>query len=440
MSQTSFFALLANAWAVPPADAVAEVARRATPAVVYIEVEKRSRLAPALQQLVIDYDLPEPPETEQRRLTTGSGVIISAEGRVLTNDHVVEGAIELYLVLQDQRRLPAHIVGSDPRTDIAVLQIDGGGPFSWLPLGDSSQMTVGSVVVAIGNPFDFQSTVTAGIVSAVGRRGLSTREIQDYIQTDAAVNPGSSGGPLLNLASEVIGLNTAIYAPGTEQNIGISFAIPSNMLERIRSQIETQGRVHHPWYGISLSSVDEVDGDPTRRGAEVIRVVPASPAERAAVRRGDVIMSAGGEPTPTKESARSRLLATEIGQPLTIRVRRDDNEIDLVLVSSVAGTSAPPPHLPADATGWAGMLLTEATDELRAHFGLSPTRGVLIATIQPDSPASRMGLRPGDVLIEIAGRSVLSLDAITEQLQEGGRHVVTVTRAGRELRAILPSP
>ena len=230
--------------------AVADVAAKGRAAVVHVQVEKGPAMAPALIELLRENGVNGPAGAQVMREATGSGFIVSRDGRVWTNHHVVEGALSIHVVLDDQRRFAATMVGSDPRTDLAVLQIDGKGPFDTVPIGDSSAVRVGDLVLAVGNPFDFQSSVSLGVVSATGRRGLSDREIQDYIQTDAAVNPGNSGGPLLDLDGRVIGINTAIYSPGVEQNSGVSFAIPIDMAARIVADLEagrpvSRARVGH---------------------------------------------------------------------------------------------------------------------------------------------------------------------------------------------------
>lgn len=418
-----------------------EVAERALPAVVHVQVERGPKVAPALDDLLAHYDLPGLKRPGPRTRSTGSGVIVHPDGRVLTNHHVVQGAVSIQLVFEDQRRLPADVVAADPRTDIAVLQLRDPGPYPWLPLGKSRALRVGELVVAVGSPFDFQSTVTVGVVSATGRRNLSPQEIQDYIQTDAAVNPGNSGGPLLNLSGEVVGLNTAIYSPAIEQNSGISFAIPASMLERITDDLDERGTVRRPWVGLFARSVEEVDGDPSRTGAEVMRVVADSPAERAGVRRGDIIVRVEGDPVTSAEDLIGRVLAEEVGVPLVFDLARD-------------GIIAPYELLPIDAQDagvgleqisaptleWAGLLLAEPTDALRAHFGVADTTGLIAARVEPGSAAARLGFTAGDVVLQVGEKPVATLEEVRARPASTGHTAVKLQRGGHKIWTVLPSP
>lgn len=255
---------------------LAAVAAKARPAVVSLQVNRSRRLAPEIHELLLDFEIYPESSALPVQGATGSGVIVSRGGQVLTNFHVVQGAQRVTVVRANGERLGAKVVGMDPRTDLAVLQIIEPGVYPTLPLGDSSKLRVGHVVMAIGNPFDFALSTTMGIVSAMGRRGLSEGEIQDFIQTDAAVNPGNSGGPLVNLKGEIIGINTAIFSVGREQNSGISFAIPSNMVKRIREDLKVLGRVRRARLGIVTQSVsDEADDS----GVEVTWVLPFGPGQ-----------------------------------------------------------------------------------------------------------------------------------------------------------------
>jgi len=414
---------------------VSEVARRAVEAVVHIEVDKAPRRASALLELEERFELDSSDEGGGRQ-ATGSGVIVSPGGRVLTNHHVIEGASSITVVMADQRYLPALVVGSDPRTDIALLQIDLDGEYAWLPLGSSAEVEIGELVIAVGSPFDFRSTVTAGVVSAKGRRGFSPREIHDFIQTDAAVNPGNSGGPLLNADGEVIGLITAIYSPGAEQNSGVSFAIPAHMLERVVREIETGGAVRRSWLGISAKTVEEVDGDPTRHGAEVQRVMPGSPAEAAGLRRGDVVVSVDGVPIATAEALHGLVLAREVGTPLVVGISRDDQRLELQASCAERGHGQAM-ELPEQIVRWAGMTLVDSLDEVRAWFGLTASTGVVVAQVKPGSEAARLGVQEGDRLVAMGADQVQDLEALRPLLESEGAAVVLLDRHGQQLRTVL---
>lgn len=440
--------LLALLLALAPASAAAGsrlsadlvgVAEDALPAVVHVRVERGPKVAPALEEVLSRYELPSLHTEAASIHASGSGVIVHPDGRVLTNHHVIQGARSIQLIFEDQRRLPADVVASDPRTDIAVLQIRDPGPYPWLPLGRSRALQVGEIVVAMGSPFDFQSTVTVGVVSATGRRNLSPQEIQDYIQTDAAVNPGNSGGPLLNLSGEIVGLNTAIYSPAIDQNSGISFAIPAAMLERISTDLMELGEVRRPWVGLYTRSVEEVDGDLSRVGAEVMRVVADSPAERAGLRRGDIIVRVEGDPVTSAEDLHGRVLAEEVGAPLMVDVARDGviEARELTPIDSkLAGVGLDQLSMPT--IEWAGLLLAEPTDDLRTHFGLADARGVIAVRVEPGSEAARLGFTAGDVLLQLAGERVGSLVDVEQSRVGQGHLAVSIRRGGHQIWSLLP--
>lgn len=419
---------------------LATVAEATGPAVVRLQVSKARPLAPELDELLQRYGQvwPEPPVI--RGQATGSGFIVSESGLVYTNQHVISGATRITAVLLDQRHVSARVVVQDPRTDIAVLQLDGEGPWPTVPLGESASLRVGEAVIAVGNPFEFEQTVTFGVVSAVGRRGLSPREIQDYIQTDAAVNPGNSGGPLLDARGRVIGINTAIYSPGVEQNSGISFAIPIDMVGRVVSELEEHGRALRPWVGLVVESVDEVSGDDTRRGAEVVQVLSDSPAEEAGLRRGDVVVRVDGEPVVSAAGLRSKLIAQEVGQTLSVSIDRGGETLDLSITTvERQQVDAGPDRYPEVVFGWSGLTLSDPDDEVRTHFGIPDARGVAVLRVEPESAAARFGILPGDLVVSVSEAPVYDLEALREIVAgTTGPVVVTLERSGHRLRAIVP--
>ena len=415
------------------------VADRARPSVVHVRVEHGAIVNPVLEEVLAHYGLPPLDREAPAGRSTGSGVVVDPSGRVLTNHHVIQGAETVQLVFDDQRRLDADVVATDPRTDIAVLQLRDPGPYPWLPLGDREDVRVGEMVVAVGSPFDFQSTVTVGVVSATGRRNLGSKEIQDYIQTDAAVNPGNSGGPLLNLRGEVIGLNTAIYSPSVEQNSGISFAIPASMLRRIVAELDDLGSVRRPWMGVYARSVEDVDGDASRSGAEITRVIADSPAEDAGLRRGDVIVRVDGEPVTSAEDFRARVRAREVGVRMELELARDGVR-DFVSLEPVelsrAGVGLA--RLTVPTMEWAGCLVAESAEELRSHFGLAEMRGLVVARVDADTPAAKLGLLAGDVVLKVANRRVETLEDLAAVAPDQGVVGVKVARAGSEFWVLLP--
>lgn len=419
------------------------VADAAVPAVVHVRTEKGHRVAPELQELFLAYGLPAVPWADDtaEREASGSGVIISADGRVITNHHVVEGALAVSLELSDQRHLSAHVIATDPRTDLALVQIDGPGPFPFLALGRSADVRVGQLVVAVGNPFDFASSVSMGIVSATGRRGLSSREIQDYIQTDAAVNPGNSGGPLLDLAGDVIGINTAIFAPEADQSAGISFAIPVDMVSRVVAELDAGRSPRRAWIGVVARDAADVEGDATRRGAEIERVWPGSPAEKAGLRRGDTIVGVDDTPLVSAADLSTLILTREVGASLVVRIQRDDAAIDVAVVPSddrraVEGLA----DAPLEAVLWAGMSLVDPVAPWLARFGVAQGGGALVVRVEPGSVAARMGIAAGDRLFEVAGAAITDVSGVPAMLATAPAWTaVRFDRAGTDLYALLPS-
>jgi len=418
------------------------VAERVRPTVVNVQVNRRQVLAGELRETFQELGIDPGLRREQSEKSSGSGVIVSSSGRVLTNFHVIEGATDVTLVLSDQRTVNASVVGSDPRTDVAVLQIAGSGVYPSLELGDSSKVQVGHLVVAVGNPFEFQSTVTVGVVSAVGRRGLSRREIQDYIQTDAAVNPGNSGGPLVNLKGEIIGINTAIFSKGVEQNSGISFAIPSNMVRRIVSDLDALGFVRRSRLGMLTRTVEGVGTDASRRGAEVNWVVPGGPAEAAGIRRGDIVVTGNREPITSTRDLRNFVLAQGVDTVLNLGIVRGDELIQLdAITKSAREIGVGLDELPKGSVHWAGMSLVDSTDEVRRKLGVGMDRGLLVGRVDPGTPASVTGLMAGDRLLQVGGRTIQSMDQIRALLEADGpsHRVVRISRLSEDFFVILPT-
>ncbi len=425
--------------------ALIEVAARVTPTAVRVDVLKPTAVSKGLQQLLHDFDLPIGPGVGmgERRQSSGSGVLIRSDGLVLTNDHVVGGADAVRVRLSDKREYAALILGADPKTDLALLQLLGKGPFPAATLGDSDAVRPGQSVVAVGNPFDFDFTVTMGVVSALGRRNLTDDEIQDYIQTDAAVNPGSSGGPLFDLQGRLIGINTAIFtAQSAGAASGISFAIPSKMASRVMNELLSQGRVSRA--GAGLTAVDfRPTGEEPRPGARVTGIVPGGPAAEAGLALGDVIIQVNGEPVGGEADLRGMVQGAGVDAHLQLRFRRGAGEGETTLQprdeASVARVEPPP----ADALDWGGAHLAPATPERLRHYAAHLPEGraqaLIVLSVDPGGPSAAAGIRPGDLLLEVQREPVSDLASFQRGVAEHTNPALTLQRGADKVVAIVAS-
>jgi serine protease Do len=327
------YLLSATAGSIPGFDSgqipsLAPLLREITPAFVNISVRGLVREDnPLYQDPYFRQFFNIPKQLERRVEATGSGVIVDAEhGYALTNNHVVEHASNIQVATKDAQSFSATIVGRDPATDIAVIQIRNGSNLKPLPLGDSDKLEVGDFVVAIGNPFGLGQTVTSGIVSALGRSGLGIEGYEDFIQTDASINPGNSGGALVNLRGELIGINTAILAPGGG-NVGIGFAVPINMAHSVMEQIIQHGDVRRGRIGISIQDLtpELAESFHTKRtaGAIIADVAPRSAAEKAGIRKGDLVIAANGVPIRSSTQLRNKIGLTPVGDRIELQVERN---------------------------------------------------------------------------------------------------------------------
>jgi serine protease Do len=350
----------------------------------------------------------------------GSGFVFDSEGYIITNHHVVENASKIVVRTSDDKEHEAHLVGSDSKTDLAVIKVDGVEGLEPLPLGNSKELKVGEWVLAIGNPFGLDSSVTAGIVSAKGRNIQRRNPYDNFIQTDAAINPGNSGGPLVNLRGQVIGVNTAIFSRGGG-NIGIGFAIPIDMARSIVPQLKATGHVIRGWLGVKIQSVDEdiaaTLGLDDASGALVAEIFPDSPAEAAGVEIGDVIVLFDGVPVPKSTDLPLIVAGTAVGKDVEVVVMRDGGRVvlmaDIAKMDEAVTADAEPE---ADALG---LSLQDLTPELAGQLELpEEAKGPVVTSVAPNSSAERAGLRPGDVLEMVSNKVLESAEQFYELIED----------------------
>ena len=380
------------------------------------------------------FDMPDQPRQRRQTQSAGSGVIINAaEGLVLTNAHVVEGAEEISVTLQDDRTFNAEVVGTDRASDVAVLRIPADNLVE-LKMADSGRIEVGDFVVAIGNPFGLGHTVTSGIVSALGRSGINPEGYEDFIQTDASINPGNSGGALVNLRGELVGVNSAILSRGGG-NIGIGFAIPSNMARSVMEQLLEFGEVRRGLLGVTILTITpdiaEAYDIKESQGALVSQVMPESAAERAGVKVGDVIRSVDGKAISNANDLRNTIGLKRSGDTVELEIIRDNRKRTL---KAKLGEQATQAQVSAQDIhpGLQGAEL-ETLDATSPRY--EGEAGVLVSNVEPGSPAAQRGLRPGDVIIGVNRRKVSNLGEL-QQAAQGQALLLNIRRGNANL--ILP--
>jgi serine protease Do/serine protease DegQ len=399
---------------------LAPILEKVTPAVVNIAVLQASpeEQNPMLRDPFFRRFFGGPAQPEPQ-IAAGSGVIVDAKnGYVMTNAHVVKDAREVLVTLKDNRRLPAKLVGVDPGTDIAVVRVDPKNLVD-VKFGDSDALQVGDFVIAIGNPFGLGQTATSGIVSALGRSGLSMEGFEHFIQTDASINPGNSGGALVNLKGELIGINTAIIGP-SGGNVGIGFAVPAVMAHAVLEQIVKFGEVKRGRLGISMTDV--VGGE----GATIAEVQPDSPASKAGLRKGDVVTGFNGRPVRGAAELRARLGVVPVGDTVELQVQRGDEKRTLKAQIGAIETRA--------SGGEAVQELSGAVFQEVSQAGLpGRSRAVLVTAVKPESPAYRHGLRAGDLIVGVNARRVSSVKELAAALKTRGSVQVNVLRGDNML-------
>jgi len=424
----------------------ASVLKPALPAVVNIHSSKVVKTKP--QQMMPFFNDPmfrqffgpqfgpEQPQSE-REQSLGSGVIITSDGTIVTNNHVIDGATDIKVDLADKREFKARLIGTDANTDIAVLKIDATN-LPTLTLGDSSKLRVGDVIFAIGDPFGVGETATMGIVSATGRNNLGIENYEDFIQTDAAINPGNSGGAMIDLHGDLIGINTAILTGGGGGNQGIGFAIPINMAHSVMDQIVTHGKVVRGYLGIQIQELTpdlaKQFGVNERGGALVGQVEPDTPAAKAGLKRGDVIVTLNGQPVASDRDLRLRISQTAPGTTVKVGVSRDGKVQDFNVtlgelpekVAQAGGGNESGPG------GLQGVEVQNLTPDLAQQLQLpAGTKGVVVSEVDPSSPAASE-LNRGDVIQEVNHKPVSNVEEYKQAIAAAGNQPVLllVNRGG----------
>jgi serine protease Do len=381
-----------------------------------------------------------PRHRQEREDSLGSGVIVSPDGYILTNNHVVDGASDVRVTLSDKRQLKARVVGTDPKTDIAVLKVDGSG-FPAITIGDSSKVQIGDYALAIGDPFGVGQTVTMGIISALNRGNLGIEDYEDFIQTDAPINPGNSGGALVSDRGELIGINTAIISHGSGGNQGIGFAIPVNLARSVMDQIVDHGKVNRAYLGIVVQDVtpgiSKAMGLKDMKGVLVGDVSPSGPAQKSGIQRGDVILEVNGKSMDDSRELR-----------MTISMMSPDSTVNLRLLhnGSAKDVSVKLGELPNDGErakaeegsskgALEGVSVEDLDAQTARQWGLSAaTTGVIVTSVSPSSPMAAAGLRPGDVIQEVNHQAVKNVAQFEEAVRKAAKSpLLLVNRHGTTL-------
>ena len=422
--------------------AIADVAQKAMPAVVHIEVTQRVELSSPQGPFESDpffryfFGPPPGPRTYKKEMRgIGSGMILDGEGHILTNFHVISGASRIVVKTSAGEEFEAKVAGSDPKTDLAVIRIKAAKSIPVLSFGDSDRLRVGEWVVAIGNPRGLEQTVTAGIISAKHRAGvLDPSSYQDYIQTDAAINPGNSGGPLLNLNGEVIGVNAAIVSEsgGFE---GIGFAIPSNMAKAVAETIIKHGKVVRGWLGVTVQEVTNslaknLNAKGTK-GALVTGVASGGPAEKAGIKKGDVIVSFDGIALEGANDFRNRLAAGRVGKAVEIGILRRGET--LTVQAAIAAYKPSSQQTAAELRSKLGIEVKEISNLEARRRRMENREGVLLTKVDPNSPADRAGLEAGDTIHQINNQNLRGVGDYVRALEaiHPGEEVLLLARDGR---------
>lgn len=429
----------------------ADIVERSAPAVVKVNSERKGGQRPSAQgggpQLPFPFGNQAPPQQRGPSIQrgVGSGVIVSADGTILTNNHVIEGADKVQIEMNDKRSFEARVIGTDKLSDMAVLKVEA-KDLPFLNLGNSDNVRIGDVVLAIGNPLGLGQTVTAGIISAKGRRtGLSDGSFEDFLQTDAPINRGNSGGALINVSGELIGINSQILSTGggfgsDGGNIGIGFSIPSNMAKTVMDQLVKDGKVHRGQLGVIVQNVTaEFAEDFNIKGLDgviVAEVKKGGAAEKAGVKRGDVILTLNGEKVEDSNALRNRVAASAPGSEVTLKIQRDGAEQEIKAKLEEASQDTPGAseggenNKPENAPGSGGKL----------GITVNPSaEGLEVSEVDPEGAAAEAGIRKGDVIVEVNRQAVKSLDEMRTALDKSSnRALLLVSRSGQTVYLSVP--
>ena len=359
---------------------------------------------------------------EFKRKGLGSGFIINREGYIVTNNHVVQKAKDITVILHNKEQYPAKIIGTDPKTDIALIKIEAKKDMVTAPLGDSYTVRDGESVIAIGNPFGLAETVTSGIVSAKGRT-IGAGPYDDFIQTDASINPGNSGGPLINYYGEVVGINTAIVAAGQ----GIGFAVPINMAKEILAQLKEKGKVTRGWLGVSIQEITpelaKSFGLQEEKGALISDVVPGGPADKAGFKRGDIILELNGKAVKDYQELPRMVASMPPGEKVTFKALRDGKELMVpATLGELKDEEAVKPSEEVERR--LGISLQGVTPEIASKLGLKKAEGVVVTNVEPGGLAGEAGIQRGDVILEVDRNPVNSLKEFNEMLKKADKSML----------------